>query len=127
MQNFGLGAAGVAIGTLVAGARGRGRIYDPEDDKRNQEDDRRNQKVWVGAAVGGVAAMGGVALNAQFRNAARATDGKVRLPDYQCKHLCYCDHSEIKASLISLGTNKAKACSSVRTAINTVANIFAFD
>lgn len=120
MQNFGLGAAGAAISALVAGARGRGRIYDPEDDKRNQ-------KVWVGAAVGGVAAMGGIALNAQFRNAARATDGKVRLPDYQCKHLCYCDHSEIKASLISLGANKAKACSSVRTAINTVANIFAFD
>ena len=83
------------------------------------EKDRRLQPNSPSPSVG-MAALGVIALDGRFCH-------NVELPDYQCQHIFYCNHSRTKSRLRELGANKEKACSSVRTGINTVANIFCFD
>lgn len=113
-------AAVAAAATAAMGGDGSRKTSDPEKDKR-QQPNSPNPSVGMAALGREVAALGVIiALAGRFCH-------NVELPDYQCQHIFYCNHSRTKSRLREVGANKEKACSSLRTGINTVANVFCLD
>lgn len=75
----------------------------------------------IGGAVA-IAALAPIAPLPPFLGIAGGITLNVSLPDYQCKHIFYCNHSQIKRRLMEVGANEAKTCSTARNVINTAAN-----